>query len=298
MKSFLDNFDLDDLPVRENQTFEYKRSCSFEKIAEKLPIAASAFWNSGGGSIFFGVDDDTGRPDGGIPLKKGRQDTRDWLDNYIGQLAPSAPYEIRLYEPTDAPSHNITPGNCVAAIHFLRCRTAPVMGPNSVYYIRAGARSETASAFLVEALFANRSAAVPVVVHTLRQKPSDNETIQLGIVSLTNSPALNVKIDFEPRPKRYHSQFSAPLPLNIPVVNKELPVFFDYGHWYEKDHENEMDVEIKIEYNDLLGDLHQYSAQIDVKRCISPMISSDPLKTVLAEIRDAIKRLEETKRAR
>ena len=108
MDSFLDNFDLDELPTRENQTFEYKESrISFDEIQQKLPKAASAFWNSGGGAIFFGVDDD-GKPDGGIPLKKGRLDIRDWLDSVIAKVDQNAKYEIRIYESSDAPGCNIT----------------------------------------------------------------------------------------------------------------------------------------------------------------------------------------------
>ena len=82
------------------------------------------------------------------------------------------------------------------------------------------------------------------------------------------------------------------------MINRELPVFLDYGSWHEKDDENnDMDVEIKIEFKDMSGGTHNYTAQIESKRCVSPMIVHDPIKTALKEIKDSIDRIAAAKNA-
>lgn len=297
MRRFLDTLELDDLPARENERFEYKNSqTTFELISQKLPKAASAFWNSGGGTILFGVDDAAGKPDGGIPTVKSRQPIRDWLDTVISNVPNAAPYHIRIYVPTGAPDLNISPDRCVAAIHFDRYQGAPVMASDSKYYIRAGAHSVPATGFIVEALFANRQASIPVLTHTLRMKQNDDDVVQLGIVALSNAPALNVKIDFDPRPKNYGGPTSY-LPLNVPVVSLDHPFFMDYTMWYDDDDHQDVNVEVKVQFNELSGSSHQYSAKIDIKRSITPMKArgSHSVPTLLEAIQKSIDGLAKAK---
>jgi len=293
MNNFLDTFSLDDLPKREDQSFEYKGgNTPFENLkGDKLPKAASAFWNSGGGAIFLGVGDD-GVVDGGLPLLKGTEDIRDWLDKTVSNFTPNAKYFIRIYESADAPGHNISPGRCVAGIYFCRCPTAPIMGPKSKYYIRAGARSEPATAFIVEALFANRQTAIPAIVHSFRLKPNDDDTVQLGIIGINDAPALNVMIDFEPRPPRFEGPTS-PLPLLMPVVTRESPFFFDYTFWYDDTEHVDVNVQLHVTYDDATGANHSYSAELDVKRSTSPMVAqgANSLTRRLKDISTSIENL-------
>jgi len=88
--------DLNELTNSETDIFEYKSSkVSLDELKNKISIAASAFWNSGGGIFIAGVDDN-GAVDGGIPCCKGRQDIRDWVDTAIKQTEPLGEYEIHL----------------------------------------------------------------------------------------------------------------------------------------------------------------------------------------------------------
>lgn len=293
MNNFLDTFSLDDLPKREDQSFEYKGGGTpFNMLkVDKLPKAASAFWNSGGGTIFIGVDDN-GVPDGGMPLKKGGTDIRDWLDKTILPLSQNSKHFIRIYESADAPGHNIAADKCVAAVHFCRNQRAPVMGPESKYFIRAGAHSEPASAFIVEALFANRQSSAPSLMHSFRLKPSDDDTVQLGIVGIADAPALNVVIDFDPRPPHYGGA-NSPLPLKIPVINRDLPVFLDYTFCYDENDHKDTNVVLNITFDDVAGNNHAYTAQLDVKRSISPMIArgANSLSRRLEDIKNSIDKL-------
>ena len=75
--------DLLELPSEESEIYEYKSSKTpLDKLKNKISIAASAFWNSGGGIFIAGIND-CGKIDGGIPDKNGKQNIRDWVDNAI-----------------------------------------------------------------------------------------------------------------------------------------------------------------------------------------------------------------------
>ncbi|GAA5531590.1 ATP-binding protein [Herpetosiphon gulosus] len=88
--------DLLRLPSEENDHYEYKSSqIPMDRLKEKISIAASAFWNSGGGFFIVGIDD-TGHIDGGIAKTVGRQKLPDWIDQILLGLNCKFPQKLPL----------------------------------------------------------------------------------------------------------------------------------------------------------------------------------------------------------
>lgn len=85
----------------ESDTFECKGSVLLDlslpkanegKIREELAKQLSAFANTGGGNLVYGVTNDGGVDDGGVArVIKGRQPTKEWLEDIIPILTD---YEI------------------------------------------------------------------------------------------------------------------------------------------------------------------------------------------------------------
>lgn len=71
--TFWDEEDLREIPSSETDLFEYKSSkVRLDNLKNKISVAASSFWNSGGGIFIAGVNDN-GEIDGGIEKYKGKQ---------------------------------------------------------------------------------------------------------------------------------------------------------------------------------------------------------------------------------
>jgi len=158
----LSQLEPDDFPNSEDDTFEFKSSQSSDsEIKKKLDRAVSGFSNAGGGCFIYGVDDE-GNADGGVNQKVGRQDLRDWLDQVITKIAPLPEYNIRLYE--DCGNRGtLEHGKVIAAISISPSNIGPHQATDKKYYIRAGAHTEPASHYLVEAIWARRHMQKPKV---------------------------------------------------------------------------------------------------------------------------------------
>ena len=93
----LETLDLSTIPSAEDDRYEFKCSkLNLDALKPKLQKAASAFWNTGGGTLIAGVDN-AGKPDGGIPLTNDRQPIRDWVDNVLKEVNPTGKYRVRLF---------------------------------------------------------------------------------------------------------------------------------------------------------------------------------------------------------
>ena len=282
MTDAFQSLQLDNLPAHETDAYEYKCSATdTNAIKNKLPKAASAFWNSGGGTFVIGVDDH-GQADGGIEATVGNQDIRDWLDQVIHQVSPAADYGVRLFQSGDAPTANIDPTKAVVAIHFCESHRIPHMAPDNRYYIRAGAHTVIANGFIVEALFAHRHAEQPRLVHTLRLRPNDDAVVQFGIVALTPTPALDVTLEFDPTP-RFIGESEKTFPMHFPVVSRESPFFMDLTTWdLEGGHEDD-NAAVRIKYKDLAAREYTYESRIDVDRAIGPLQINGGTQRKIAE---------------
>jgi hypothetical protein len=134
---------LDALPNAESDRIEYKSSQASThliNLGEKISVAASAFWNTGGGLLVLGIDPESGVPDGGMPSTVGRQTVRDWVDQHIARTEPLGLYAIGRVEGSDT-TENIENGNLVVLIGFGESTHPPHMASDYRYYVRTGAHS-------------------------------------------------------------------------------------------------------------------------------------------------------------
>ncbi len=292
----LNTFDLTQLPTAEDDNYEFKSSKieeNIKKFKEKLSCAASAFANSGGGYFVVGVNGQ-GDADGGILKKRGKQDLRDWVDNVIHEIQPPPSYDIKLVEDPDGRG-TIDEGKAVLVVRIHESFYGPHMAPDYHYYIRAGAHTVKAKHFIVEALWAKRNVRKPRLIHLFRLKPGYNSVIQLGVLALTDAPAINVSIQLNPLPQFLDSK-SDYFPLKVPVVDSNNPFFFDTALWFEDNDYFGDNISIEVKYSDLSGNDYTYESPVKITDGISPIQLSGPnypekIVTELKSIKDAISKI-------
>jgi hypothetical protein len=269
----LTSADLSRLPSEEDDRHEYKSGRVKDKeLAEKIRKAASGFWNSGGGLFVAGVGGD-GIPDGGIPVAIDRQSRRDWIDQAIGQVAPTGPYIVHNVD-AGTTGLNILPGNQVYLIGFGRSDAGPHQAPDSRYYLRAGAHTVPAQHFIVEAMFARRSLRFPLLSYVVRYKPDSRRPIaQLGIVCLNSSPALDVRITIDPLPPMLDQLQPHRFPLRVPVISDQHPFLFDCTV-LAVSKQPRPKFTCTISYSDLTNQEHQSVFPIDLDQHLGPNFGS------------------------
>ncbi len=280
----LNTFDLTQLPTAEDDNYEFKSSLTKpEELKKKLRCAASAFANSGGGYFVVGVNGQ-GDADGGIDKKIGRQPLRDWVDNIIHEIQPPPSYEVKLVEDPDSRG-TIKAGKAVLVVRIHESFYGPHMAPDGRYYIRAGAHTVTAKHFIVEALWAKRNVRKPRLTHLFRLKPGYDSVRQLGVLALTDAPAINVSIQLNPLPQYYIQNRS--FPLKVPVVDSNNPFFFDMDFLLlelEKENNKLRDkMFMEVKYSDLSGnDCDPYKSPVKITDGIPPdLLGNDyPAKIV------------------
>lgn len=150
------------LPDGEHDYFERKSGTLFDKSDElqgKLAKTLSALANSGGGHMVLGVADD-GTLDGTPPTYgKGRQLTRDWLEQKIPYLMTYPLADLRVHVVEPATPSQIPAGREVIVIDVGDSQLAPHQcaygggeAQKYAYYYRQGGRSEHAPHFYLELL--------------------------------------------------------------------------------------------------------------------------------------------------
>jgi hypothetical protein len=209
-------------PDAEDDEYEFKSSKANQKqMSEKLPCAVSAFANTGGGCLIWGVNDETGDPDGGIDPRIGNQSLRDWIDRILRAIEPPPKYDVELY-PDNQGRGRLDEGKVIAAVAVYPSVNIPHMASDKKYYIRAGTHTVAAGHFLVEALRAQRQLGRPYLTTILKfDKREFFEYAELTVVNITSTPAIDVRISITPN-------FGAVFPIRLPVVDRDNPyVVFD-----------------------------------------------------------------------
>jgi len=271
----LEDVDLSEfLPNAEDDRHEYKSSAikNDKELGDKIAKAASGFWNSGGGLFVVGVDG-KGQPDGGISLNVGRQSRRDWIDRAISPVMPKSCYVIHSIENSSS-CMNIEQGKAVFLIGFGESEIGPHMANDHRYYIRAGAHTEPASHFIVEAIHARRGLRTPLLSHLVRRKPGNSGVLQLGIVVLNAAAAINVSIKFDELPKIFASNLEEKVSLQIPIISEQFPLFFDICRIMSGRQELPP-FEINLTYSDMANRTYQQNLEVDIARQLGPNISPD-----------------------
>lgn len=262
-------FDLSQLPSAENEVFEFKSSAAKPNaLAGKLACAVSGFANSGGGRFVAGVTD-SGDADGGLAVENfvGRQKLRDWADQVIDQVKPTPRYSIELVESSDGRGV-IDAGKAVLVVSIGESNCGPHMAHDHCYYIRAGAHTVSAQHFLVEAIWAKRHFAKPRLTHLIRQNPNDAEILQIGLIALTDSPAVDVQLTMQPLPGSLRGHNCSEFPIGIAVIDKHTPFFFDITTRCDTERNREEAFCLNVTYCDLASNRYTHETQINLFRSL------------------------------
>jgi hypothetical protein len=286
--------DLLQLPGEETDVYEYKSSLTSNKeLKLKISVAASAFWNSGGGIFIAGVDGH-GKVDGGFPGHIGHQSIRDWADQVLAATVPAGPYSIKPVPLSTTPSAP-GPSNVVLVIGFGESTALPHMASDLKYYIRAGAHSLPAGHFIVEALRARRGLEQPLLRGVFQRSERKWSVIDLAIVAVTEAVALNVSITFDPFPpfftKHYARLFPRrdPFPLRVPVIDRQHPFLMELvssssGNEFIGDEP----IGLVLQYTDVAGRIFTEHQELDFFRNFEPLQIGDPDAKKIKEAIDGV----------
>ena len=159
----------------------------------------------------------------------------------------------------------------------------------------SGRHTEPASQYVVEALWARRHATQPRLAHIFRLSPGRTDVYQLGIVALTDQPALDVRITFDPLPNLL-KESKCEFPFVMPVIDKANPHFMDLAlvgfHPTGVGH----GVKCIAKYSDLTGKTYQYEASLDGgERFAGIVFTHTPLERLAAAAESIAKRLGSSK---
>jgi len=278
------------LPHEETDYYEFKSSrTSTEELRQKIPVSASAFWNSGGGVLVVGVDD-RGEVNGGISPGVGRQKLRDWVDQILASVEPVGPYRIKVI-PKENEGSSIEEDHVILVVSFGDSATAPHMAQDKRYYIRAGAHSVPAGHYLIEAIRARRGLQSPLLcglIRTSEHKPNVNE---LAIIALNEAPALKVTVMLDPLPKILEKHVKRYFPLTIPVVDRTHSFKMDLFLLRAKqDLFGAQPVELVLEYQDIAGRHFQQRQMLDPDTSLGPLRIGDETVTKIQKSLDEIRR--------
>lgn len=270
----------------EDDEHEYKGSLlKDDALADKISIAASAFWNTGGGLLIVGIDKN-GVIDGGISTQVGKNSRQDWVGQILNaKVTPQGRYMVQMIEAKD-PTTSIKPNKAVLVIAFEDSPYDLHMAYDNRYYIRAGAHSVPASHFLVEALRTRRIFQEPILRALLKRSLRKSDVVELEILVVNNAVAFNVEVTFDPLPISLYENFRDRFPFTIPFVDQYHPFSMDLYVWgLRPEIFGDQPVELKVTFSNIFGQHQMYSQTIDVVKHIDPMTLGS---TDLAEIQKAV----------
>jgi hypothetical protein len=141
------------LPLGEHDFFDRKSGRLFNdsNFRGDVAKALSAFANTGGGHLVLGVQDD-GTIDG-VPARKGRTPTREWLEQIIPHLLSYPLQDFRVHEVVPASPSAIPSGHVVIVVDIGDSMLAPHQTADTKnYYHRSGGHSLRAPHIYLEAL--------------------------------------------------------------------------------------------------------------------------------------------------
>lgn len=109
-------------------------------FAGALSKQVSAFANGAGGRIFIGIDD-TGHPDGGVPIDLKSGGTRSWLEDVVHQLVDPRLSRFNIFEVAGDGTEGIAEGHAVYVVEIPPSEDAPHQARDHRYYLRIAGKS-------------------------------------------------------------------------------------------------------------------------------------------------------------
>jgi hypothetical protein len=150
------------LPPGENDTFERKGarlldltipSVNENDVRDELAKQLSAFANTGGGQIIYGLADSGAVDNGGVARSvRGRQTTKAWLENVIPNLTEFEIIGFNVYEvPPKLAGSSLAPDKSIYVVDVPDSDRAPHQSRRDLrYYVRLSGNSLPASHRLTE----------------------------------------------------------------------------------------------------------------------------------------------------
>ena len=178
--------DIDDLianEVEENIHLDYKASGAFDKDDKKrseITKDVSAFANSDGGIIVYGVSEEDHKPKEISPID-GRVFTKEWLENVIQLIQPRIEnvmiYPIRVNDI----------GQSIYVVKIPRSGNAPHMARDKRYYKRFNFKSEPMEDYEVKDLYNRISIPMLKILGCLlTSKEKDDEVVYNLVAGIKN----------------------------------------------------------------------------------------------------------------
>lgn len=167
------------LPPGENDSFERKGAPLLDltlpqvredSVRDELAKQLSAFANTGGGRIIYGLTNSGAVDSGGVARSvRGRQSTREWLENVIPTLTDLEIVGFNVFEILPKPTgSSLASDKSIYVVDVPNSELAPHQSKRDLrYYVRLGGNSQPASHRLIEDI-RNRSRHPKLEVHDLR----------------------------------------------------------------------------------------------------------------------------------
>ncbi len=274
-------------PSAEDDAWEFKSSeTPRNELKKKLEKATSGFANSGGGCFVYGVGDN-GNADGGVE-PAGRQDICDWVDQVVDRVIPKPPYSVKAFDDCEGRGQ-LSQGRSIIAVSIHPSEGGPYQAPDKRYYIRAGAHTCPATHHIVEALWSRRHMRKPAIRHVVRSKPQTHGILQVGIVAVTDAPALDVEFSLTPL-LGILTNLKKHFPIRLPVVDRNNPFFIDVTLTHTVEKELADDVVVDVSYRDLMGNKHSYVSDTPLCRASAPLTIGKEATEKIAESLDKIEK--------
>lgn len=124
-----------------------------DEVRDQLAKQLSAFANTGGGRVIYGLTNNGEVDEGGVSrIVKGRRTTKEWLEDLIPGLTDYEIVGVNVYEITGEKSDSaIQPDKALYVIDVPDSERAPHQSKRDLkYYVRLGASSQPASHRLIE----------------------------------------------------------------------------------------------------------------------------------------------------
>jgi len=182
------------LPPGEYDWVEFKGAKSLDfnlpnvntnKVIDQLSKQISAFSNSGGGTLVYGVKDTSVLPreidNGGVSLKLRGKSTKEWLEDIIPNTVEFALSEFNVYFVTRNNSESeIAEGKGIFLISIPDSDHAPHQAKDSKYYARVGGKSRPLGHRLVMDII-NRSKNPKMELSFWFEENNEDNILQLNV---------------------------------------------------------------------------------------------------------------------